>query len=93
MKFVNTHPARLSNVLGAAVALVAYFLPSLPDALVLALVAAVLGVGEAAQRAEDSKTADALAQPAPAEVHDDEHPDDDQGDQVPGQGELFPAAE
>ncbi|MGW3229407.1 hypothetical protein [Kitasatospora sp. NPDC001095] len=70
MQFIKSHPARLYAVLVAALALVAHYVPSLPSALVLALAAAVLGVGESVQRVEDSKTADALAQPAPVETVD-----------------------
>ncbi len=57
MKFVYAHPARLYAVFAALVALVAYYVPGLPVALVLALAAAVLGTGEAVQRWEDAKTA------------------------------------
>ncbi|MEW2635756.1 hypothetical protein AB0903_29985 [Streptomyces sp. NPDC048389] len=59
MTFIKTHPARLYAVAVAALALVAHYFPELPSALVLALVAAVLGTGEAVQRAEDAKTATA----------------------------------
>ncbi|MER5638415.1 hypothetical protein ABT095_15820 [Kitasatospora sp. NPDC002227] len=65
MRFVYTHPARIYAVVVAALALVAHYVPSLPSALVLALVAAVLGTGEAVQRTENAKTAQALADPAP----------------------------
>ncbi|MFJ8472156.1 hypothetical protein [Kitasatospora sp. NPDC094011] len=61
MKFVTNHPARIYAVFVAALALVAHYVPSLPSALVLALVAAVLSTGEAVQRAENTKTAQALA--------------------------------
>ncbi|MER6364968.1 hypothetical protein [Kitasatospora sp. NPDC001527] len=67
MSFAKSNPARLYAVFVAALALVAHYVPSLPVALVLALAAAVLGVGETVQRVEDRKTAEALAQPAPAE--------------------------
>ncbi|UQI46711.1 hypothetical protein M1P56_21340 [Streptomyces sp. HU2014] len=56
MSFVRTHPARLYAILAAVVALVVHYVPDLPDALILALAAAVLGVGEGVQRTEDTKT-------------------------------------
>ncbi len=61
MSFVKTNPARLYAVAGAALALVTFYFPDLPSALILAFVAALLGVGETVQRVEDRKTADALA--------------------------------
>ncbi|MFE9569230.1 hypothetical protein ACFYMW_12130 [Streptomyces sp. NPDC006692] len=57
IRFVQTHPARIYAVAVAALALVTHYMPELPSALVLGLVAAVLGTGEAVQRAEDTKTA------------------------------------
>ncbi|MFE4860792.1 hypothetical protein [Streptomyces sp. NPDC056670] len=74
MKFVRTHPARIYAVAVAALALVAHCVPELPSALVLGLVAAVLGTGEAVQRTEDRKTAGA------GEDIEGEHQDDDQAD-------------
>ncbi|MFF7689710.1 hypothetical protein ACFZB6_26635 [Streptomyces syringium] len=56
MEFIKTHPARIYAVLVAALALVVHYVPDLPSALILALAAAVLGIGEAVQRTEDSKT-------------------------------------
>ncbi|MFJ1640806.1 hypothetical protein [Streptomyces sp. NPDC088256] len=56
MQFIKAHPARIYAVAVAALALVAHYVPELPSALVLALVAAVLGTGEAVQRTEDRKT-------------------------------------
>lgn len=61
MQFLKSHAARLYAVVVALLALVAHFVPDLPSELVLGLVAAILGVGEAVQRTEDGKTADALA--------------------------------
>ncbi|OKJ50863.1 hypothetical protein [Streptomyces sp. CB02115] len=72
MTFIKTHPARLYAVVVAALALVAHYVPELPSALVLGLVAAVLGTGEAIQRAEDAKTAT-----AGEGVRLDEHQDQD----------------
>ncbi|OKI71411.1 hypothetical protein AMK15_01930 [Streptomyces sp. MJM1172] len=62
MNFVKANPARVYAVAVAAIALVAYFVPALPTELVLGLVAAVLGLGEAVQRTENAKTAKASAQ-------------------------------
>ncbi|MFI6685384.1 hypothetical protein [Streptomyces sp. NPDC050485] len=56
MEFIKRHPARIYAVLVAALALAAHYIPDLPTALGLGLAAAVLGVGEAVQRTEDSKT-------------------------------------
>ncbi|QPB09707.1 holin class II [Streptomyces phage Shaeky] len=61
MEFVKAHGARLYAVAVALLALLAHFVPSVPTELVLALVAAVLGLGEAVQRTEDRKTAEAYA--------------------------------
>ncbi|MFJ7061095.1 hypothetical protein ACIQVA_25790 [Streptomyces microflavus] len=70
MTFIKTHPARLYAVVVAALALVAHYVPELPSALVLGLVAAVLGTGEAVQRAEDAKTATAR-EGVPLDEHQD----------------------
>lgn len=70
MQFIKAHPARIYAVAVATLALVAHFVPELPSALVLGLVAAVLGTGEAVQRTENRKTADT------APVGEDEHQDD-----------------
>ncbi|MFG2916267.1 hypothetical protein ACGF0D_25675 [Kitasatospora sp. NPDC048298] len=93
MQFVKSHPARLYAVVTAALALVAHYVPSLPSALVLALAAALLGVGESVQRVEDGKTADALATPVPVEPADNERQGDDHGEQLPGQAALFQVTE
>ncbi len=71
MQFIKAHPARIYAVAVAALALVAHYVPSLPSALVLGLVAAVLGTGEAVQRTENAKTAGA------GEDEHDEHQDDE----------------
>lgn len=81
MQFISKHPARIYAVAVAALALVAHYRPELPSALVLGLVAAVLGVGEAVQRTEDRKTAGAVEEDQAADVderQDDEHQGDDQ---------------
>ncbi|MEV7358264.1 hypothetical protein [Kitasatospora sp. NPDC091276] len=83
MRFVYAHPARLYAVVSATVALVAYYVPGLPVALVLALAAALLGTGEAVQRWEDAKTAAAgIVVAREANDHYDQHQDDDR-DQAP----------
>ncbi|MER5887129.1 hypothetical protein ABT160_25175 [Streptomyces sp. NPDC001941] len=61
MEFIKTHPARIYAVVVAALALTAHFVPSLPSALILGVVAAVLGTGEAVQRVENGKTVSAYA--------------------------------
>ncbi|MFF2039368.1 hypothetical protein ACFVVX_02975 [Kitasatospora sp. NPDC058170] len=50
MLFVRTHAARLYALAVAVLALVAHFVPELPSALVLGVVAAALGLGEAVHR-------------------------------------------
>lgn len=77
MDFIKVHPARIYAVAVAALALVAHYRPELPSALVLGLVAAVLGVGEAVQRTENGKTA-AAGEPVPSDDQADaltEHQD------------------
>ncbi|WP_282793684.1 hypothetical protein [Streptomyces sp. CC224B] len=59
MTFIKAHATRIYAVLVAVLALVAHYLPDLPTALILGVGAAVLGVGEAVQRIENGKTADA----------------------------------
>ena len=46
LESLKTNPVRIYAVATAALALVAHYVEDLPTALVLALVAAVLGVGE-----------------------------------------------
>jgi hypothetical protein len=65
---LRTNPVRIYAVIAATVALVAHFVPGLPVVLVLALAAAVLGVGEGVR-----------AVVAPMErvvIHADEVPED-----------------
>ncbi|MDN3259592.1 hypothetical protein QWJ26_07140 [Streptomyces sp. CSDS2] len=61
VEFVHKHIARIYTVAVALLALVAHFVPSLPSALILGVVAAALGTGEAVQRVEDRKTLAAYA--------------------------------
>ncbi|MFD4538341.1 hypothetical protein [Streptomyces bauhiniae] len=56
VEFAQKHVARIYTVAVAVLALVAHFVPSIPSALILGVVAAVLGTGEAVQRVEDRKT-------------------------------------
>lgn len=60
--FAHTHSTRLYAIATAALSLIAYYVQDLPTGLVLALIAAALGTGEAVQRVEDGKTAKALLQ-------------------------------
>jgi hypothetical protein len=48
---IKTNPVRLYAIATAALALVAYYVPDLPTVLILALVAAILGVGETVRAA------------------------------------------
>ncbi|MGW0731710.1 hypothetical protein [Streptomyces sp. NPDC002851] len=64
--FIHAHSTRLYAIAAAALSLIAYYVDGLPTGLILALVAAVLGTGEAVQRVEDRKTANALCQQPPA---------------------------
>ena len=50
MTFIRANAARLYAVAVAVLALVAHFVPALPSELVLGVVAAVLGTGEAIHR-------------------------------------------
>ena len=59
-KVFQKSPASWAAVIQAAVALVAAYVPSLPQAAILALVTAVTGLGFVAQRVEDGKTEAAL---------------------------------
>ncbi|MFF4606097.1 hypothetical protein ACFY12_25570 [Streptomyces sp. NPDC001339] len=63
--FIHTHSTRLYAIAAAALSLVTYYVEDLPSGLILALVAAILGTGEAVQRVEDRKTAKALHQEPP----------------------------
>ncbi|ANP53652.1 hypothetical protein J2Z21_009337 [Streptomyces griseochromogenes] len=63
--FIHAHSTRLYAVAAAALSLIAYYVQDLPTGLILALVAAILGTGEAVQRVEDRKTAKALHQDPP----------------------------
>lgn len=63
--FIHDHSTRLYTIAAAALALIAHFVDDLPTGLILALVAAVLGTGEAVQRVEDRKTLTALHQEPP----------------------------
>ncbi|MGW1053549.1 hypothetical protein [Streptomyces sp. NPDC001155] len=67
--FVRTHSTRLYAIATATLSLIAYYVQDLPTGLILALIAAGLGTGEAVQRVEDRKTAKALMQ-EPSQVPD-----------------------
>lgn len=54
--FIHGYTTRLHAVAAAALPLIAYYVRDLSTGLILALVAAALGTGEAVQRVEDRKT-------------------------------------
>jgi hypothetical protein len=55
MGFIKTHAVRLYAVAVAALALTAHYVPGLPSDLLLGVIAATLGLGEAVQRVESAK--------------------------------------
>ncbi|MEE1835767.1 hypothetical protein [Streptomyces sp. SP17KL33] len=59
LKLIKAHPARIYALVVALLPLVAHFLPNVPTEAVLGAVVAVLGLGEAVQRTENTKTDDA----------------------------------
>ncbi|MFD7257181.1 hypothetical protein [Streptomyces sp. NPDC059874] len=67
--FLSKHAVRIYAVLGAVASLAKLYWPGLPDEAWLAVAAAVLGLGlgEAVQRHEDTKTLKALYAPSPWE--------------------------
>ncbi|GGW89541.1 hypothetical protein [Streptomyces noursei] len=64
-EFVKRHGVRLFAVLAALVPLLVTRFPDVPWEALVASAAALLGVGEVAQRHEDSKTNAALHQQSP----------------------------
>jgi predicted branched-subunit amino acid permease len=46
LEAIKNNPVRLYAIAAAALALAAYYMPSLPVVLIMGLVAAILGVGE-----------------------------------------------
>jgi hypothetical protein len=71
MKFLKAHPARIYAFAVAVLALASAYGVHVPEAQVLGVVVAVLGLvgGEAVQRVENGKTDEALT--TPVVVHDD----------------------
>ncbi|MCX5153708.1 hypothetical protein OG914_06745 [Streptomyces sp. NBC_00291] len=63
MEFIKAHATRIYALAVAVLALTAHFVPSLPSVLILGVVAAALGTGEAVQRIEDGKTVAAAVRP------------------------------
>ncbi|WP_327073337.1 hypothetical protein OG196_15215 [Kitasatospora purpeofusca] len=61
IEFIKGNPARLYAIAATILALVAHYVRDLPDVLILAVVAATLGIGESVQRLEDTKTREAGA--------------------------------
>ncbi|KUL23222.1 hypothetical protein [Streptomyces regalis] len=68
--FIHDHSTRLYAIAAAALSLIAYYVDGLPTGLILALVAAILGTGEAVQRVEDRKTSRALLLEPPRTIQD-----------------------
>lgn len=67
--FIRAHAARIYALVVAVLALVAHYVPELPSALVLGVVAAALGFGEAVHRVTGSTPETAPAETAgPFEV-------------------------
>ncbi|MDQ8703296.1 hypothetical protein RCO28_12470 [Streptomyces sp. LHD-70] len=73
MAFLRAHSVRIVAVLAALVPLLVTHFPDIDWYGALALVGALLGVGEVAQRVEDGKTREALHETSPndalAELH------------------------
>ncbi len=73
MIFFRTHAVRITAVLAALVPLLVARFPDIDWYGLTAVVAALLGVGEVAQRVENGKTRQALYEPypnaAPTELH------------------------
>lgn len=59
LEILREHPARVYSVAAAAIALVAEY-ATVPQEVILALVAAFLGAGEVTQRVENAKTSEAF---------------------------------
>ncbi|MEN8656399.1 hypothetical protein ABCR94_38950 [Streptomyces sp. 21So2-11] len=66
--FLSAHGVRLYGVLAALLPLLLLRWPDLPSAALLAFAAVLLGVGEAAQRVENTKTLSALYSDSPFEA-------------------------
>ena len=62
LEFLKTHATRFYALAVALLALATHYLPSLPEGLILGVIAAGLGLGEGVQRVEDKKH-------APTHVH------------------------
>ncbi|MGW5735747.1 MULTISPECIES: hypothetical protein [Streptomyces] len=59
MEAFKANPAKAVSIVGAILALAATYIPGIPTEAILAVVAAILGGGVAAQKVEDKKTAEA----------------------------------
>ncbi|WP_043254035.1 hypothetical protein [Streptomyces sp. Tu6071] len=70
-EFIKAHAVRITGLLTALVPVGAWALPDVDWQEVLGAVLVLLGLGEAVQRVEDSKTREALLEEPPelAEVH------------------------
>ncbi|MFE4257451.1 hypothetical protein [Streptomyces sp. NPDC056883] len=65
---IRNNPARYLGIVGALLALAATYIPGLPTEAILAVVAALIGGGVAAQKMEDGKTEEALMEATPDEM-------------------------
>ncbi|MFJ8699472.1 hypothetical protein [Streptomyces ardesiacus] len=65
--FISKHSVRLAALLAALIPLLVAQWPGIPWEALVPVVAAVLGLGEVAQRHEDTKTAEALFELPPAD--------------------------
>ncbi|MFF3672380.1 hypothetical protein ACFYYS_00190 [Streptomyces sp. NPDC002120] len=68
MEEIRNNPAKYLGIIGALLALAATYVPGLPTEAILAVVAALIGGGVAAQKVEDSKTEEALMEATPDEM-------------------------
>ncbi|MFT2017732.1 hypothetical protein ACMA1D_18110 [Streptomyces sp. 796.1] len=68
MIFFRTHAVRITAVLAALVPLLVAHFPDIDWYGLTAVVAALLGVGEVAQRVENGKTREALHETSPGSV-------------------------
>ncbi|MFD8789256.1 hypothetical protein [Streptomyces vinaceus] len=68
MEEIRNNPAKYLGIIGAVLALAATYIPGLPTEAILAVVAALIGGGVAAQKVEDGKTEEALMEATPDEM-------------------------
>ncbi|MET8684860.1 hypothetical protein ABZV77_11640 [Streptomyces sp. NPDC004732] len=68
MDLIKKNPALISSVVSAVLALLATYIPNLPNEAILGVVAALLAGGVGAQRVEDQKTDEALHEAPPGSL-------------------------